>query len=52
MDLNRYFFIEFLNNQNIDIGLAWWIDFIVISSLLLLISSLWQLSQKQLLKIF
>ncbi len=40
MDLNRYFFIEFLNNQNIDIGLAWWIDFIVTSSLLLLISSL------------
>ena len=40
MDLNRYFFIEFLNNQNIDIGLAWWIDFIVISSLLLLISYL------------
>ena len=40
MDLNRYFFIEFLNKQNIDIGLAWWIDFIVISSLLLLLSSL------------
>ena len=40
MDLNRYFFIEFLNKQNIDIGLAWWIDFIVISSLLLLISYL------------
>ena len=40
MDLNRYSFIEFLNNQNIDIGLAWWIDFIVTSSLLLLISSL------------
>ena len=40
MDLNRYFFIEFLNKQNIDIGLAWWIDFIVTSSLLLLISSL------------
>ena len=40
MDLNRYSFIEFLNKQNIDIGLAWWIDFIVTSSLLLLISSL------------
>ena len=40
MDLNRYFFIEFLNNQNIDIGLAWWIDFIATSSLLLLISYL------------
>jgi len=38
MDLNRYSFIEFLNNQNIDIGLAWWIDFIATSSLLLLIS--------------
>ena len=40
MDLNRYSFIEFLNKQNIDIGLAWWIDFIATSSLLLLISYL------------
>ena len=40
MNLNRYLFIEFLNKQNIEIGLAWWIDFIVISSLLLLISFL------------
>ena len=40
MDLNRYFFIEFLNRQNIGIGLAWWIDFLVASSLLLLISFL------------
>ena len=50
MDLNRYFFIEFLNNQNIDIGLAWWIDFIVISSLLLLISSLLATVSKTIIK--
>ncbi|MEC8090757.1 MAG: mechanosensitive ion channel family protein, partial [Bacteroidota bacterium] len=40
MNLNRYLFIEFLNKQNIEIGLAWWIDFIVTSSLLLFISFL------------
>ena len=50
MDLNRYFFIEFLNNQNIDIGLAWWIDFIVISSLLLLISYLLAAVSKTIIK--
>jgi miniconductance mechanosensitive channel len=50
MDLNRYFFIEFLNKQNIDIGLAWWIDFIVTSSLLLLLSSLLAIFSKTVIK--
>ena len=32
MEYNRYFFIEMLNGQNIDPGLIWWIDFLIISS--------------------
>ena len=40
MDYNRYFFIEFLRRQNIGDGLAWWIDFLVGSALLLLVSYL------------
>lgn len=38
MVYNRYFFIELLNEQNIDPGLVWWIDFLIISSLLLGVS--------------
>ena len=40
MDLNRYLFIEFLNRKNIDIGVAWWIDFLITSFLLILTSFL------------
>ena len=40
MDLNRYFLIEFLTKKNIDIGVAWWIDFLITSSLLILTSFL------------
>lgn len=40
MDLNRYLFIEFLNRKNIDIGVAWWIDFLITSCLLVLTSFL------------
>ena len=40
MDLNRYLFIEFLNRKNIDIGVAWWIDFLITSCLLILTSFL------------
>ncbi len=40
MDLNRYLFIEFLNRKNIDIGVAWWIDFVITSCLLILTSFL------------
>ena len=40
MDLNRYLFIEFLTKKNIDIGVAWWIDFLITSSLLILTSFL------------
>ena len=40
MDLNRNLFIEFLNRKNIDIGVAWWIDFLITSCLLILTSFL------------
>jgi miniconductance mechanosensitive channel len=40
MEYNRYFFIELLDGQNIDPGLVWWIDFLIISSLLFGISFL------------
>ena len=46
MEFNRYFFIELLNGQNIDSGLVWWIDFLVISSLLLGISFLLAFTSK------
>ena len=46
MEYNRYFFIELLNGQNIDSGLVWWIDFLVISSLLLGISFLLAFTSK------
>ena len=52
MNLNRYLFIEFLNKQNIEIGLAWWIDFIVTSSLLLLISFILATVSKTVIKRF
>ena len=46
MDYNRYFFTELLNDQNIDPGLVWWIDFLLISSLLLGISFLLAFTSK------
>ena len=46
MEYNRYFFKELLNGQNIDPGLVWWIDFLVISSLLLGISFLLAFTSK------
>jgi miniconductance mechanosensitive channel len=46
MDFNRYFFIEFLNRQGIGVGLAWWIDFLVGSALLLLVSYLMSAGSK------
>ena len=35
MQYYRYFFIEFLNGQDINPELVWWIDFLIISSLVL-----------------
>ena len=57
MDLNRYLFIEFLNRKNIDIGVAWWIDFLITSCLLILTSFLLaavsrMISRKILIKLF
>lgn len=46
MEYNRYFFIELLNGQNIDPGLVWWIDLLLISSLLLGISFLLAFTSK------
>ena len=46
MEYNRYFFIELLNGHNIDPGLVWWIDFLIISSLLLGISFLLAVASK------
>ena len=40
MEYNRYFFTELLKGQNIDAGAVWWIDFLVVSFLLLGISFL------------
>ena len=40
MEYNRYFFTELLKGQNIDAGLVWWIDFLVVLFLLLGISFL------------
>ena len=52
MEYNRYFFIELLNEQNIDPGLVWWIDFLIISSLLLGISFLLAVASKLVVNIF
>ena len=49
---NRYFFIELLNDQDIDLGLAWWIDFFIISLLLLGISILLTVSSKLIVRSF
>ena len=49
---NRYFFIELLNDQDIDLGLAWWIDFLIISFLLLGISILLTVSSKLVVRSF
>ena len=49
---NRYFFIELLNDQDIDLGLAWWIDFLIISFLLLGISILLTVSSKLIVRSF
>ena len=46
MFYNRYFFIELLNDQDIDLGLAWWIDFFIISFLLFGISILLTVASK------
>ena len=46
MEYNRYFFIELLNGQNIDPRLVWWIDFLIISSILLGISFLLAVASK------
>lgn len=46
MEYNRYFFKELLNEQNIDPGLIWWIDFLIISSLLLGVSFLLAVASK------
>jgi len=35
MEYYRNFFIELLNGQDIDSGVVWWIDFLIISTLLL-----------------
>ena len=40
MEYNRYILIEFLSRQNINSELVWWIDFLVISSILISISFL------------
>ena len=52
MQYNRYFFIELLNDQDIDLGLAWWIDFFIISFLLLGISILLTVSSKLIVRSF
>ena len=52
MQYNRYFFIELLNDQDIDLGLAWWIDFFIISLLLLGISILLTVSSKLIVRSF
>ena len=52
MQYNRYFFIELLNDQNIDLGLAWWIDFLIISLILLGISILLTVSSKLIVRSF
>ena len=52
MIYDRYFFIEFLNGQDIDPGLVWWIDFLTISFLLLGISFLVTVASKQVTKSF
>ena len=52
MQNNRYFFIELLNDQDIDLGLAWWIDFFIISFLLLGISILLTVSSKLIVRSF
>ena len=40
MEYNRFFLMELLERQNINTELIWWIDFLVISSALLIISFL------------
>ena len=40
MEYNRFFLMELLDRQNINTELIWWIDFLVISSALLIISFL------------
>ena len=52
MFYNRYFFIELLNDQDINLGLAWWIDFLIISFLLLGISILLTVSSKLVVRSF
>ena len=52
MFYNRYFFIELLNDQDINLGLAWWIDFFIISFLLLGISILLTVSSKLVVRSF
>jgi len=52
MEDNRYFFKELLNEQNIDPGLIWWIDFLIISSLLLGVSFLLAVASKLVLSSF
>ena len=52
MFYNRYFFIELLNDQDINLGLAWWIDFLIISFLLLGISILLTVSSKLIVRSF
>ena len=52
MFYNRYFLIELLNDQDINLGLAWWIDFLIISFLLLGISILLTVSSKLVVRSF
>ena len=40
MKYNRYFLMDLLEKQNINAELVWWIDFLVITSLLIIISFL------------
>ena len=40
MKYNRYFLMDLLDQQNINAELVWWIDFLVITSLLIIISFL------------
>ena len=40
MKYNRYFLMDLLDKQNINAELVWWIDFLVITSLLIIISFL------------
>jgi len=40
MEYNRYLFIELLEQQNINVELVWWVDFLVITSFLISISFL------------